>query len=115
MSVILPLRHCILTTITVCLVPASPLSPMCSYGPNVFPEPPFSGFWALFIEAFQDPILMILIAAAVVSFAVGIAEDPHEGWIDGVSIVIAILLVAFVGAGVWLDVHVDACYLCVLV
>jgi P-type Ca2+ transporter type 2C len=69
------------------------------YGANKFPEPPFAGFWALFFESFQDPVLLILVAAAVVSLAVGLAEHPESGWIDGVSIVIAILLVAFVGAG----------------
>jgi calcium-translocating P-type ATPase len=70
----------------------------CSYGPNTFPEPPFAGFWALFFESFQDPILLILIAAACVSFAVGLADHPDHGWIDGTAIVIAILLVAFVTA-----------------
>jgi magnesium-transporting ATPase (P-type) len=59
----------------------------------VFPEPPFAGFWALFFESFQDPILLILIAAAVVSFVVGLINHPADGWIDGVAIVIAILLV----------------------
>lgn len=73
------------------------------YGPNVFPEPPFAGFWALFFESFKDPILMILIAAAVVSFVVGLIDHPEEGWIDGTAIVIAILLVSWlilVGRGV---------------
>ena len=65
----------------------------------MYPEPPFSGFWALFFETFGDPILLILIGAAIVSFAVGLSEDPASGWIDGISIVIAILLVAFVTAG----------------
>jgi calcium-translocating P-type ATPase len=71
---------------------------LCRYGPNVFPEPPFSGFWVLFFESFKDPILCILIAAACVSFIVGLIEHPSEGWIDGTAIVIAILLVAFVTA-----------------
>jgi magnesium-transporting ATPase (P-type) len=75
------------------------------YGPNIFPEPPFNGFWALFVESFQDPILLILIAAAVVSFAVGLAHDPSEGWIDGTAIVIAILLVT--GGCTW-EVEGDA-------
>jgi hypothetical protein len=70
----------------------------CRYGPNIFPEPPFAGFWALFFESFQDPILMILIAAAIVSFIVGLIHSPSDGWIDGTAIVIAILLVAFVTA-----------------
>jgi hypothetical protein len=43
----------------------------------VFPEPPFSGFWALFFDAFKDVILMILIAAAGVSFAVGLYDHPR--------------------------------------
>jgi magnesium-transporting ATPase (P-type) len=64
------------------------------YGPNVFPEPPFAGFWALFFESFQDPILIILIIAAAVSFIVGLINHPTDGWIDGVAIVIAILLVS---------------------
>ena len=71
---------------------------MCElrYGPNLFPEPPFAGFWALFFESFQDPILLILVAAAVVSFVVGLINHPEDGWIDGVAIVIAILLVGLV-------------------
>jgi P-type Ca2+ transporter type 2C len=42
---------------------------------------------------------MILVAAAIVSFAVGTVEHPDTGWIDGLSIVIAILAVSLVGAG----------------
>jgi magnesium-transporting ATPase (P-type) len=43
----------------------------------VFPEPPFSGFWALFFESFKDVILLILIAAAIVSFIVGMIDHPE--------------------------------------
>ncbi len=52
---------------------------LCSYGKNVFPEPPFTGFWALFFDSFKDIILMILVAAAIVSFAMGMYESPRYG------------------------------------
>ncbi len=79
------------------------------YGPNLFPEPPFAGFWALFFESFQDPILLILVAAAVVSFVVGLINHPEDGWIDGVAIVIAILLVGCLGAQ---PISVVLCFCC---
>ncbi len=37
--------------------------------------------------------------AAVISLAVGIYEDPKKGWIEGVAIIAAILIVAFVTSG----------------
>ena len=55
----------------------------------------------LFFEAFQDPVLMILIAASLVSLALGIfgpdAEQHPNGWIEGAAIMIAVFLVA----GAW--------------
>ena len=41
-------------------------SSLCRYGKNVFPEPPFAGFWPLFFDSFKDPILIILIIAACI-------------------------------------------------
>ena len=70
----------------------------CRYGKNVFPEPPFAGFWALFLDSFKDPIMLVLIAAVIVSFIVGYIDHPDKGWIDGTAIAIAIVLVAFVTA-----------------
>ena len=70
------------------------------YGRNSFPESPMKGFWVLFFESFNDPTLMILIGAAVVSLAIGIVEEGAEkGWIEGGAILIAVLLVASVTAG----------------
>jgi P-type Ca2+ transporter type 2B len=68
------------------------------FGNNCFPEPPMKGFWRLFFEAFQDTILLVLIAAAVVSLIVGMIEEPGHGWIEGVAILIAVLIVALVTA-----------------
>ena len=70
------------------------------YGRNSFPESPMKGFWVLFFESFNDPTLMILIGAAVVSLAIGIVEEgAAKGWIEGGAILIAVLLVATVTAG----------------
>jgi Cation transporter/ATPase, N-terminus len=68
------------------------------FGNNCFPEPPMKGFWKLFFEAFHDTILLVLIAAAIVSLIVGMIEEPGHGWIEGVAILIAVLIVALVTA-----------------
>ena len=53
-----------------------------------------------FFESFNDPTLMILIGAAVVSLVIGIVEEgAAKGWIEGGAILIAVLLVASVTAG----------------
>lgn len=69
------------------------------YGVNKLPEKPMKGFWQLWLESFEDLTLIILIIAAVVSLAVGSYEDPSKGWIEGLAILIAVLIVAFVTAG----------------
>ena len=47
-----------------------------AYGPNSFPEIPMKSFCTLFVESFNDTILLVLIAAAVVSLIIGIIEEP---------------------------------------
>lgn len=47
-----------------------------AYGPNAFPEIPMKGFCILFAESFNDTILLVLIAAAVVSLVIGLIEHP---------------------------------------
>jgi calcium-translocating P-type ATPase len=69
------------------------------FGMNKFPERPMAGFFELFFEAFQDPTLMILIAAAVVSLVIGIISHGADGWVEGTAILIAVLCVATVSAG----------------
>lgn len=70
------------------------------FGNNSFPESPMEGFFALLFAAFQDPTLLILIAAAIVSLALGLADPAHgdEGWIEGGAILIAVFVVANVSA-----------------
>lgn len=52
----------------------------------------------MFLESFQDATLIVLIVAAVVSFVVGLIEDPAKGWIEGAAILFAVLVVAVVTA-----------------
>jgi len=50
--------------------------------------------WELFVENFEDFILKVLIAAAAVSLVLGIInEGIAKGWIEGVSIFIAIAII----------------------
>ena len=51
-------------------------------------------------EALKDLMVRILIIAAVVSILLGVffSEDPSKDWIDGVSIVVAVLVVVLVGS-----------------
>ena len=51
-------------------------------------------------EALKDLMVRILIVAAVVQIVLGVtfSEDPSKDWIDGASIVIAVLVVVLVGS-----------------
>lgn len=53
------------------------------FGTNEFPESPMSTFLELFLESFEDTIIIILMVAAIVSLAIGMWEHPTTGWIEG--------------------------------
>ena len=61
------------------------------------PVPPFCSYVC---EALEDLMVRILIVAAVVQIVLGITlgEEPEKDWIDGLSIIIAILVVTLVGS-----------------
>ncbi|MGH9226126.1 MAG: calcium-translocating P-type ATPase, PMCA-type [Acidimicrobiales bacterium] len=65
-----------------------------STGSNAFSPLPTKSGWELFIEAFGDPMLKILLACAAVSLILG-AFTGH--WIDGIAISLAVLIVTSVG------------------
>ena len=67
-------------------------------GCNSLPSSPRKTWMELFIETFDDETLKILIAAAVVSLAVGMYEDPATGYIEGCAILAAVLIVSVVTA-----------------
>ena len=71
-----------------------------AFGSNkVFVEP-VPHFCSYVWEALKDLMVRILIVAAIVSIVLGctFSEDPSKDWIDGVSIVIAVLVVVLVGS-----------------
>jgi large subunit ribosomal protein L18Ae len=72
------------------------------YGHNELPDPPSATFMDLLLDALQDPTVIILSVAAVISLVFGIflPEPGHEStaWIEGAAILIAVSLVSFVGA-----------------
>jgi Ca2+ transporting ATPase len=54
----------------------------------------------LILESFEDRILQILIIAATVSLVIGILQHGWEhGWVEGVSIYMAIVIIVSVTAG----------------
>ena len=58
-------------------------------GSNVLTPPERAPWWKLYLEKFQDPIIRILIVAAVVALLVGL----HDGdFIEGIGILVAVLL-----------------------
>ena len=70
------------------------------FGSNkVFVEPVKHFCWYVW-EALKDLMVRILIVSAIVSIVLGIAfsDDPSKDWIDGFSIVIAVLVVVLVGS-----------------
>ncbi len=68
------------------------------FGANVFPTAPMASWLELFVDALKDPIIVVLTFASIISLVVGLIEDPHDGWIEGTAIMIAIMLVATVTA-----------------
>ncbi|GAB1319894.1 plasma membrane calcium [Madurella fahalii] len=78
------------------------------FGENRLPERKSKTFLALAWIALQDRVLILLSVAAAISLALGLYQtfDSHHGegesaqveWIEGVAIIVAILVVVFVGA-----------------
>jgi calcium-translocating P-type ATPase len=68
------------------------------YGSNAMPSTPRKSFLQLLLGTFDDDTLQILIAAAVVSLAVGLYEDPSSGYVEGLAILSAVIIVSNVTA-----------------
>lgn len=69
------------------------------FGENVFPESPLATYFSLLINALSDTTLLILIAAASVSLAIGVYDHGVKtGWIEGGAIFIAVFLVSNISA-----------------
>jgi P-type Ca2+ transporter type 2C len=64
------------------------------HGSNVLTPPKRDPWWKLYLEKFEDPVIRILIIAAVVTMIVG-AVDGH--FAEGIGIIIAIFLATTLG------------------
>eukprot|EP00529_Nitzschia_sp_RCC80_P005715 CAMPEP_0113460612 /NCGR_PEP_ID=MMETSP0014_2-20120614/11086_1 /TAXON_ID=2857 /ORGANISM="Nitzschia sp." /LENGTH=1038 /DNA_ID=CAMNT_0000352289 /DNA_START=357 /DNA_END=3473 /DNA_ORIENTATION=- /assembly_acc=CAM_ASM_000159 len=69
-----------------------------AFGSNVLPSSPRKSFWQLFVDTFDDATLQILIVAAIVSLIIGIYDDPATGYVEGMAILAACLIVSVVTA-----------------
>lgn len=65
------------------------------FGANVLPQTPAKKFFAFVVDAAQDRILILLSIAAIVSLGI---HWKSGGWIEGVAILTAVLIVIMVNA-----------------
>ncbi|XP_059654500.1 calcium-transporting ATPase 12, plasma membrane-type-like [Cornus florida] len=69
------------------------------FGSNTYKKPPAKSFISFVLEAFKDPTIIILLVCAVLSLGFGIKQHGlKEGWYDGGSIIVAVVLVVAVSA-----------------
>ncbi|KAM1734984.1 hypothetical protein ACFX11_020383 [Malus domestica] len=70
-----------------------------AFGSNTYKKPPTKGFFHFVWEAFKDLTILILLGCATLSLGLGIkVHGLKDGWIDGGSIFLAIILVISVSA-----------------
>lgn len=70
-----------------------------AFGGNTYPRRKPKGFWTHVWDALSDAFLLVLLVCAAVSLGFGIKEHGlKDGWYDGVSIFLAVFLVAAVSA-----------------
>ncbi|KAK6911396.1 Cation-transporting P-type ATPase, C-terminal [Dillenia turbinata] len=69
------------------------------FGSNRYKRPPSKSFSSFVYEAFKDKTIVILLVCAFLSLGFGIKQDGlKEGWYDGGSIFVAVLLVIAVSS-----------------
>lgn len=71
------------------LTPAEVEASRRLHGANVLTPPPRDPWWKLLLEKYDDPVIRILLIAAVLAFGVGLVDGRFA---EGLGIVIAILL-----------------------
>eukprot|EP00197_Chlamydomonas_leiostraca_P002921 CAMPEP_0202857402 /NCGR_PEP_ID=MMETSP1391-20130828/353_1 /ASSEMBLY_ACC=CAM_ASM_000867 /TAXON_ID=1034604 /ORGANISM="Chlamydomonas leiostraca, Strain SAG 11-49" /LENGTH=1154 /DNA_ID=CAMNT_0049536193 /DNA_START=185 /DNA_END=3649 /DNA_ORIENTATION=- len=72
------------------------------FGANVFPGRPPPSFLAGFLDAIQDPMIVILLIVAIITIIVGAAvpeQRAHNGWSEGIAVLVTALVVVFIAAG----------------
>ncbi|KAJ9700487.1 hypothetical protein PVL29_006012 [Vitis rotundifolia] len=70
-----------------------------AFGSNTYKRPPTKSLFHFVVEAFKDLTILILLFCAALSLGFGIKEHGlKEGWYDGGSIFVAVILVISVSA-----------------
>ena len=64
------------------------------HGENVLTPPPRQSMWRLYIEKYQDPMVRILLVAALVSLVLAFVKDD---FMETIGIIAAIILATTVG------------------
>src|SRR5258708_29053360 len=67
------------------------------YGPNSLPEEEAESVWASLIEAFKDPLAVILTLAAVLSAAIGLARGETEDLKQGALSMGIVIFITLIG------------------
>lgn len=82
--------------------PAGADARRAAFGANRLPVAPSKSFFTLWFSNLKDPIIIMLMAAALVSTVLGVAieaEREDAAWTEGVAIWVAVAIVSLVGAG----------------
>ncbi|KAL3381684.1 hypothetical protein AABB24_001680, partial [Solanum stoloniferum] len=70
-----------------------------TFGSNIYDKPQAKSFLSFVVEGFNDTTIIILLVCAVLSLGFGIKQHgPKEGWYDGGSIIVAVILVLAVSS-----------------
>jgi Ca2+-transporting ATPase len=73
------------------------------YGANILTAPPKTPLWVRFLEKFKDPIIIILLVALVLAFAIscfhcfGPENAGFSAFLEPIGILIAVLLATVIG------------------
>ena len=70
---------------------------LLEYGPNTLGEKKATPLWKRFLQQFADAMVLILIAAAVLSAFMALQEGGFEGWIDVIVILAIVIINAVLG------------------
>ena len=76
------------------LTPQQVEASRAQYGANVLTPPPRDPWWKLYLEKFEDPVIRILMIAAVVTILVGVVDGHYA---EGIGIILAIFLATSLG------------------
>ncbi|XP_063933909.1 plasma membrane calcium-transporting ATPase 3-like isoform X3 [Zophobas morio] len=70
------------------------------FGENTLPERKKKRFWEFMVDALSDVTLIVLIVCGILSLILGltIEKDKTVGWIEGASILVAVLIVVLISS-----------------